>query len=216
MADGAQENIPEAMPQTTLSLQMLREELQTSRETVLAQIKAEITTSFQEIKTDIASLREETKADIKAIRDELAGEIARLQSAQEHKDMGASLGETMSRVTALEKSRQNIIKECKKIQDKCQDLENRSRRQNLRLVGVTEGAEGGNIIKFLADFFPAVLGADNFSSPVKIDRAHRTPAPRPSNGERPRVILVRLHYYMDRQKILDLGKAKGRLSYRGE
>lgn len=32
---------------------------------------------------------------------------------------------------------------------KCLDLENRSRRQNLHLVGIKEGAEGGNIIGFL-------------------------------------------------------------------
>uniref|UniRef100_A0A8P4G1W7 L1 transposable element RRM domain-containing protein n=1 Tax=Dicentrarchus labrax TaxID=13489 RepID=A0A8P4G1W7_DICLA len=130
--------------------------------------------------------------------------------------MGIALGETMDRVTALEKSQQSISKECKKMQDKCQDLENRSRRQNLRLVGITEGAEGGNMIKFLADFFPAVLGADNFSSLVVIDRAHRTLAPRLTSGERPRAILVRLHYYTDKQKILDLGKTKGRLTYKGD
>lgn len=224
MADSAvntPEETSDTTPETTLSLRMLREELQTSRETVLVQIKAEIATSFKEIKTDIVLLREETKADIRAIRDELAGELTRLHSAQaetarECKEMGTALGETMDRVTALEKSQQLISKECKKMLDKCQDLENRSRRQNLRLVGITEGAEGGNMTQFLADFFPTVLGADNFRSPVVIDRAHRTLAPRPTNGERPRAIVVRLHYYTDRQKILDLGKAKGRLTYKGD
>lgn len=120
----------------------------------------------------------------------------------------------MDRVTALEQSNQAIAKDCKKLQDKCLDLENRSRRQNLRLVGIEEGAEGGNIIRFLTEFFPDVLGAENFHSPVIIDRAHRTLAPRPAAGERPRAILVRLHY-MDKLKILDLGKAKGRLMYKG-
>ena len=67
-----------------------------------------------------------------------------------------------------------------------------------------------------ADFFPTVLGADNFSSPVVIDRAHRTLAPWLTNGERPRAIIVRLHYYRDRQKILDLGKTKGQLTYKGD
>ena len=55
---------PDTTPEPTLSLRMLREELQTSREAVLAQIKAEIATSFKEIKMDIVALREETKADI--------------------------------------------------------------------------------------------------------------------------------------------------------
>ena len=56
MADNTTVTTPEA----TLSLQVLREELQTFRETVLVQIKAEMVTSFKEIKTDISSLREES------------------------------------------------------------------------------------------------------------------------------------------------------------
>lgn len=82
-------------------------------------------------------------------------------------------------------------------------------------MGIREGAEGGNIIRFLTEFIPDVLGAENFDSPVIIDRAHRTLAPRPAVGERPRAILVHLHYYTDKLKILDLGKAKGRLMYKG-
>lgn len=59
--------------EATLSFQMLREELQTSREAVLAKIKAEISASYQDIKTDITStyLSEETKADMQSLRDEL-------------------------------------------------------------------------------------------------------------------------------------------------
>lgn len=67
----------------------------------------------------------------------------------------------------------------------------------------------------LTEFFPAVVGAANFDSPVIIDRVHHTLAPKPTRDERPRAILVHLHYYMDKQKILDLGKAKGRLTYKG-
>ncbi|XP_047466647.1 COMM domain-containing protein 8 isoform X2 [Mugil cephalus] len=77
--------------------------LQTCREAVLVQIKAEITASFKEIKTDIGSLREETKADIRTIRDELTGELARLHSAQaetatKYEEMGTALCETMDRL----------------------------------------------------------------------------------------------------------------------
>ncbi len=107
---------------------MLREELQSSREGVLAQITAEITTSFKEIKNDIVSLREETKAD--------ASELAQLHSAHAETankcgEMGAALGDTMDRVPTMEQSQQLINKKYKKLQDRYQNLENRSRRQNL-------------------------------------------------------------------------------------
>lgn len=58
-----------------------------------------------------------------------------------------------------------LTKTCQKLQDKCLGLENRSRRQNLRLVG-----ENGN----MSSFHPKeVLSVTNFDSPVVIDRAHR-------------------------------------------
>ncbi len=134
-----------------------------------------------------------------SIHDELAGKLAQLRSAQaelasNYKGMGNTSSETMDRVTTLEQTQHVITKECKILQDKCLDLENRSRRQNLRLVGIKEGAEGGNMIKFLTNFFPAVLGAANFGSPVMIDRAHHTLALKQTREERFHAIVIRLHY----------------------
>lgn len=82
MADSAVVNAQGETLEITLSLGMLREELQTSREEVLFQIKAEIATSFKEIKKDIVSLHEETKGNIRSIQDELSSEFAWLRSAQ--------------------------------------------------------------------------------------------------------------------------------------
>lgn len=49
---------------------------------MLAQIKAEIATSFKEIKADVSCLCKETKVDMLAIHGKLAGELTRLSSAQ--------------------------------------------------------------------------------------------------------------------------------------
>lgn len=59
--------------EATLNLQTIRNELRTYKDVVLAEIKAEIWTSFREIKMDIAALRSETKADVQALQDELMG-----------------------------------------------------------------------------------------------------------------------------------------------
>ena len=72
------------------------------------------------------------KADICEIHDELVGELARIrlvqpEAASSYKEMGNTLSETMDRVTALERTYQTVTGECKKLQDKCLDLDNRSR-----------------------------------------------------------------------------------------
>lgn len=60
-----------------------------------------------------------------------------------------------------------------------------------------------------------MLGEENFDTPLVIDQAHRSLAPEPQNGERPQVLIVRLHYYLDKEKILKLSRNKDRLINNG-
>lgn len=201
---------------SAITLEILRHELRTHRD----DIKAEIGASCRELKVEITTLRTETKADLETLREELTGELTKLSTAHaEAKDqmeeMGAALSETMDRVTTLENTQQELTKKYKRLQEKCIDLENRSRRRNLKIVGVAENAENGNMLTFIPLFLRDVLGGDIFSAPVVIDRAHRSLAPKPSSSDRPRTILVCFHYYTDKQKILDTARAKGKLFYNG-
>ena len=56
---------------------------------------------------------------------------------------------------------------------KVDDLENRSRRSNLRLVGMPERKEGIDVCALLEKWIPDVLGASHFPGPLLIERAHR-------------------------------------------
>uniref|UniRef100_A0A672HZU7 L1 transposable element RRM domain-containing protein n=1 Tax=Salarias fasciatus TaxID=181472 RepID=A0A672HZU7_SALFA len=95
------------------------------------------------------------------------------------------------------------------------DYKKASRRQNIRIVGVDEDSEKSNPTRFVVDLVMQILGRENFRSPLIIDRAHRTLGPKPGPGERPRALLVRLHYYTGKEKILQLSREKGQLLYNG-
>uniref|UniRef100_A0A8C6TSQ3 L1 transposable element RRM domain-containing protein n=1 Tax=Neogobius melanostomus TaxID=47308 RepID=A0A8C6TSQ3_9GOBI len=212
MADEAEDTTPT----NALTLQDLRRELQAHKD----EIKAEIGSSCRELKGEITTLRSETKADMKSLHEEPTGELTKLHTAQtETKDqleeMGTALSDTMDRVATLEKTQQELAKKCKSLQEKCQDLENRSRRRNVRIVGVEENSEKGNMLTFIPAFLRDVLGGDIFSSPVVLNRAHRSLGPKPAPGGRPRTIVVCFHYYTDKQKVLDAAKARGKLFYNG-
>jgi len=56
---------------------------------------------------------------------------------------------------------------------KVDDLEIRSRRSNLLLVGMPERKEGTDMCAFLEKWIPDVLGASHFPGPLLIERAHR-------------------------------------------
>lgn len=213
MAGPKEEDLP-------ISVRTLRNELQTYRDGMMNDIKSQITNMHHEIRKDISTLRDEAKADINMLRTELSMKIETLhkthtETANTQKEMEKSLCDASDRIMQLEKTTETLSNDYKKLQEKCMDIENRSRRQNLRIIGIPEGTEAGNPSRFMAEFFSEVLGEDNFDSPIIIDRAHRTLAPKPRRGERPRAMVIRLHYYSDKEKILKLSRNKGRLIYGG-
>lgn len=87
------------------------------------------------------------------------------------------------------------------LNDKITEMEDRSRRNNLRLVGLAESAEGSDPIGFLKAnlplWIPSLKGRE-----IKIERAHRMYANERSD-DRPRTFIFKLLDYSDRQAILD-------------
>ena len=60
-------------------------------------------------------------------------------------------------------------------------------------------------MKFMATFLTEVLGTSFFSSPPILDRAHRIGPARSAEegrGARPRVFIVRFHYFSDKERVL--------------
>ncbi|KAF7645919.1 hypothetical protein LDENG_00196690, partial [Lucifuga dentata] len=95
------------------------------------------------------------------------------------------------------------------------DLEGRSRRLNLRFVRIAEGEEKGQTTSFLGELIPQLLGRENFSKPVKVDRARQSLQPKPGVGEKPHTIIARMHYAWDKEYILKLYHQKAPVFYKG-
>lgn len=58
------------------------------------------------------------------------------------------------------------------LQTHTEDLENRSRRNNVRIRAVPTGAEDGDLVGYVQDLFCKILGSSSDST-IKIDRCHR-------------------------------------------
>ncbi|CAM4652658.1 unnamed protein product [Leuciscus chuanchicus] len=122
-----------------------------------------------------------------------------LDAIQETKD---DLTKHIDRVGEMEK----LITHLK---DKTDDLENRSRRSNIRIINVLEQAEGRNTVGFLEKFIPQILGEDNFTSPVTLERAHRIA----KKSDRPRPLIAKFLNFRDKEKALRLARSKGEMTY---
>ena len=119
-------------------------------------------------------------------------------------------------VTGLQGRLVMAEKKIKLMADGMDDMENRSRRDNIRVLNLKESNEGKNPIHFFEDWLPSVLGLEatpGVKSRIKIDRAHRSLGPR---GVRPRPVIIKLHNSRDKARIMAALRARPNLEHDGQ
>lgn len=119
------------------------------------------------------------------------------------------------RLSLVEQKFAKVESENKALREKVIDLEARSRRQNIKIVGLPEKIENGRPTEFLTKFIPDLLGASNFSKPLEVDRAHRLGRQPSGEDARPRVMIARIHHFQTKEKILQLARQQFPLRYQG-
>lgn len=120
-----------------------------------------------------------------------------------------------ARITVLETKYSELSKQNNQLRAKVLDLEARSRRHNIKIVGIQEDEEEGKPTEFVSRLIPQLLGEEHFPHPVKVDRAHRSLQPKPAAGEKPRTILARIHHFQVKELILRRGRMQP-LEYKGK
>ncbi len=94
----------------------------------------------------------------------------------------------------------NVRNQLERLTEKMTDMEDKSRRNNVRLVGLPEGMEGSDVAGFLrinlSKWIPSLKGRD-----IEIDWAHRVYDGR-KNSDRPRTLIFSVLRWHDRLEIL--------------
>lgn len=117
-------------------------------------------------------------------------------------DVEATATSSEAKLTRLEKQVNDM-------REHIDDLENRGRRCNIRIVGVAEGLEGSDSVKFFEKWIPDHLQMDTKAGRLKLDRAHRSLAPKPGAGQRPRPLIVKFHNFTDKQRVMEAARRLG-------
>lgn len=161
----------------------LRTELLTKAETQSAEFRNQVDQLRQEIKLANDNANAKTEA--------LNKRVSSLESsANNHSDQIASMERDMA----------NFRKELAIQKARHEDLEARSRRNNLRIIGIKERREEGKrAVDYIAQCMKETLSLDK---PPVLDRVHRTLRMRPGNSDPPRVFIIRCHYYQEKEEIL--------------
>ncbi len=90
------------------------------------------------------------------------------------------------------------------LESKVEDMENRSRRKNLRMFGLREGKEGSRqLLDYVQEMLPGWLGIDKS---IMLERAHRTSGPAKPNQDR--AVLIRFLKFQDRELVFYCSKVR--------
>ncbi|KAJ1215984.1 hypothetical protein NDU88_003590 [Pleurodeles waltl] len=123
-----------------------------------------------------------------------------------------------SRVTALEQRLTTVETQAALVPDRDQellylrskviDLEDRSRRDNIRFLGFPENIEGAGVQTFLKTTLPQVTGL-TFDPPLEFQRAHRV-GPKCHDGDNhPRPIIACFLRHTQAQQLLQKARMQG-------
>lgn len=200
-ADGG--NMADSVP-TPLTADKLVSELDKLRKNISSELTALLNSSLESLRSSVASIGSTLSAQATTIT-----------------DMETSLTDHSDRITHLEQEVSNLhsklssaTEENIALKANVEDLVSRSKRQNIRVLGLPEDVEGKDPRQFMTDFFAEVLG-DILTAPPVLDRAHRSLRPKPRQGQNPRPFIVRFHRYVEKETVLKWAKATKEILYKG-
>lgn len=176
----------------------LREELV---DVMKKEIRAVLESELGVFKTDVLALKSGLEEVKNTTSSDLAGLRSTLAGAEE------SLSSCSDDIVTLQREVKRLSELTDELQKKCEDLEGRSRRNNVRIVGIPEST-GSSSTSAVSALLKEAFKLDE--APL-IDRSHRSLQDAPEEGEPPRTVIARLHYYQDCDKILRLARAKQKI-----
>lgn len=173
------------------------------------------TSVLQSVQVDCGKRFDIVLAEIKAARCDIQLLANRVALAEDR------IGTNEDDIAAVKATNTTLETKLETLTRKVEELENNSRRNNIRLVGLREGEEGTDMCEFLTKWIPKVLGIQSFPEPTVIERAHIIGRPRDVskstvNPIRPREVLMKFLKSADKVRVLRIARQKGSVLYEGK
>lgn len=177
---------------------------------VLASLRVDISTIMrEELKSAFAEDFEALRKEMKAVRTEIADGMAAIRTEIDHvkanvRVVEEGLSTWSDEVVSVQTTTTDLVKQVKELQEKCEDMEGRMRRGNIRIMGVAE-QPGSSSPAAVSKLLKEVLRMDK---EVLIERSHRSLTQRRPDGK-PRVIIAKLHNDGDAMDVLRRARDRG-------
>ncbi|KAJ4922362.1 hypothetical protein JOQ06_025899, partial [Pogonophryne albipinna] len=160
---------------------------------------------------ELRELRKDFGQQLSGIKEDISKIGKRVEEAEER------INGAENRIQSSKDVLTELVKLQMQTEAKLTDLEGRSRRENVRIHGVKEGAEEGtaSVIAFVEDFLAKSLELPP-SIALNIERAHRALAPKPPNEAPPRSIVFKFSSYTVKEDVLKRAWQKKGFDFQGK
>lgn len=167
----------------------------------MSQLVAELSKQRAGLKDDLSGLIQESLKPLQTTMDVLQKTVSAFQTRLTATEDLA--GENFERLTSVETTIKSLQTQNQELLDRIDDMENRSRRSNLRMVNIPEGSENGkDPVKFISELLMECTGPELFTEPPELERAHRSLARRPDEGKPARPFIVRFLRFQQKEAAL--------------
>ncbi|XP_072358410.1 uncharacterized protein [Scyliorhinus torazame] len=160
------------------------------------------------------ALRKETVVALKSLRVAVAKTSAEVrEQGEKMKEVEEAVSQHIDQLTSMGDELRRVVEVNRGLRAKLEDLENRSRRHNLRIVGFPEGTEGPRPTEYFAKTLAELMGEGENPSRYELDRAHRSLRPKAKVNEPPRAVIICFHKYCMKEKVLSWAKEKRKVQW---
>lgn len=167
----------------------------------MTQLVEELAKQRSSLKEDISTLIQEflvpLQTSVNALKETVYSFQQRLVAAE------SLAGDNFDKIFAAESALKTLKTQNAALLDRVEDLENRSRRTNLRIVNVPEDSEGvEDTVNFMSTMFMEITGNALFDSAPVLERAHRVGKKPERVGLPPRPFVVCFGRYQEKERLL--------------
>lgn len=160
------------------------------------------------LKDMLMSLQTSLMTDLSSMFRKISTDMQHMGNRVSNIERGMS--ECTTTVNDLIDAHDEIKEEQEWVCAKLADLEDRSRRNNVKLRGVPENIPPADLPKFAKDLIHTIL-PDTSPRDIIIDRIHRIAKPSHLAASIPRDILMRIHFYHIKEKLMIEARSKSPL-----
>lgn len=160
------------------------------------------------LKDMLLSLRSSLQSDMMKCMHKFNTNLQAVETRVEHIEQ--KMGEYAVTINDLVDSHEEREGDTDWLKDKIADIEDRNRRNNLKIRGIPETVQQADLRSYATSLFKSLL-PDLSDLEITIDRIHRLPKPTYLSEHIPRDVILRLHFYHAKEQLMLIMRQKDQI-----